>query len=78
MTINSLFLVLQLDLICLFFLIIEMVNGKVIAKKPNIAVGSFKILKWNPGVGGIFSYLWPFSVTPYCLLGQLQFLGFQF
>ena len=30
----------------------------------------------NPGVYGrdIFSFLWPFSVTPYCLLGQLLFL----
>ena len=32
----------------------------------------------NPGVGGIFSFLWPFSVTPYCLLGQVLFLGLQF
>ena len=24
----------------------------------------------NPGVGGIFSFLWPFSVTPYCWLGN--------
>ena len=32
----------------------------------------------NPGVGGIFSFLWLFSVTPYCLLGQLQFLDLQF
>jgi len=33
----------------------------------------------NPGVGEIFSlFLWPFSVTPYCLLGQVLFLVLQF
>ena len=36
-------------------------------------------LSLNPGVGGIFfPFFGPFSVIPYCLLGQLQFLGFQF
>jgi len=30
------------------------------------------------GFPDFFPFFGSFSVTPYCLLGQLQFLGFQF
>ena len=36
----------------------------------------------NPAIPGVerffFSFLWPFSVTAYCLLGHILFLGLHF